>query len=174
MSDIRLVVHGEEEAKKGLERRQAAVRKSMLASLRLSAEVVYRRAAENVSGKVLKVQTGTLRRRLSTQVFADDLTARVGSPTVYAPVHEYGATIQHPGGTAYYFDERLDRTVFISNAAAARQGTKHAFPRTKPHPITIPARPWLRPALADSKKDIQAIFARGAQEALDNLGAAPA
>lgn len=167
--DIKLTVVGAEETVRGLERRQAALGRARMKALRLSSEIVLRRATENVSGRILKVQTETLRRRLTYNILADEGVSRVGSPTIYAPVHEYGATIQHPGGTAYYFNERTDRAVFLSNKAAAG----HKFPRTKPHAITIPARPWLRPALSDSRADIEAVFNREAAAALKSEGAAP-
>jgi phage gpG-like protein len=166
---IRLIVTGEESTRKGLERRQAALGRARTKALRLSAEIVLSRATENISGRILRVQTGTLRRRLSYIILADQGVAKVGSPTVYAPVHEYGATIQHPGGTAYYFDERRDRAVWLSNKAAAG----HAFPRTRPHPIPIPARPWLRPALKDSRAQIEAVFNREAAAALKSGEVAP-
>lgn len=164
MSDtsIAIRVEGGEETLRALGKRETAVRAASRKSLRLSAEVVLARATENVSGRILRVQTGTLRRRLSYQIFKDPDLAKVGSPTVYAPIQEFGGTIQHPGGTAYFFRKNSDLAVFLSNKKAA----DHPFPRTRPHPITIPARPWLRPALKDSRGDIEAIFRKGAQEAL--------
>jgi phage gpG-like protein len=71
----------------------------------------------------------------------------VGTNVRYAAIHEHGGTINHPGGTAYYFDERRGRAVFLSNHKAGG----HNFPRTRPHPIPIQARPFLRPAL-DQKR----------------------
>jgi phage gpG-like protein len=171
MSDdrIELTLEGEEAVKEALRKRQdAAFPRAMRRSLRLSSELVLAKATENVSGKILKVQTGTLRRRLLRYVFPEDMRAVVGSPVEYAPVHEYGATIQHPGGTAYYFNERLNRTVFLSNKKAG----SHPFPRTRPHAIPIPARPWLRPALRDSREGIEAIFNREMREAIAPAGGA--
>jgi phage gpG-like protein len=164
MSDTGLFIKvtGTEETLRGLDKRQHALRAATVKSLRLASEVVLRRATENVRGKVLNVDRGALWQRLSYHIFADQGISKIGSPVVYAPAHEFGTTIQHPGGTAYYFDERKNRTVFLSNEKAGA----HNFPRTKPHAVPMPARPWLRPALADSKADIEAIFRKGAQEAL--------
>lgn len=64
-------------------------------------------------------------------------------------VHEFGATINHPGGTPYFIKE--DGTAqFVSKD----KGEK--LPKTKPHQITIPARSFLRePILGkDGKKEI--------------------
>lgn len=63
----------------------------------------------------------------------------------YAAALETGATIQHPGGTAYYIDED-GKAVFISNASPLSEG----LPRTKAHEIVLPPHPFLRPA-ADVK-----------------------
>lgn len=60
-----------------------------------------------------------------------------GSKVIYAAIHEYGGTINHPGSTkrqAWYSDGQLVVT--------------H---KTKPHQITIDARPYLAPALEDYK-----------------------
>jgi phage gpG-like protein len=71
------------------------------------------------------------------------IIGRKGTRVPYAAIHEYGGTIQHPGGTAYIVTRRGAR--FISNAEA--ETTRRQVRRTRPHPITIPARPYLRPAV---------------------------
>lgn len=52
-------------------------------------------------------------------------------------IHEFGATIEHPGGTPYYTDEN-GKTVFVSKDKGAD------LPKTKPHTIIIPTRSFLR------------------------------
>lgn len=59
----------------------------------------------------------------------------------YALAHELGATIEHPGGTAYMIGDD-GKAVFVSNDSPAAA----ELPRTKPHQIVLPARPYLRPA----------------------------
>ena len=63
----------------------------------------------------------------------------------YARIHELGGTIEHPGGTPYYIGED-GMAVFVSLGDARAAD----LPKTKAHSITIPARPYLRPA-ADVK-----------------------
>lgn len=58
----------------------------------------------------------------------------------YARIHEFGGTIKHPGGTPYKIVD--GRAVFVSKAEGAD------LPKTKPHDITIRARPYLRPGFA--------------------------
>lgn len=68
----------------------------------------------------------------------------------YGMVHEYGGTIPHPGGTPYII-VGPGRAAFISKAKAqeyeAQTGIKPKV--TKPHSITMPARPFLRPGLKE-------------------------
>ena len=59
----------------------------------------------------------------------------------YARIHEYGGTINHPGGTPYKIVN--GRAVFVSKARGA------GLPVTKPHDITMPARPYITPAFKD-------------------------
>lgn len=68
-------------------------------------------------------------------------------------VHEFGANIDHPGGTSYGY---------ASQAAAERDevrflksGTGYIeLGVTKPHKIGIPARPWLEPGVQSASQAI--------------------
>lgn len=66
----------------------------------------------------------------------------------YAAIHEFGGTIQHPGGTPFL------RTSFAHAGGVTLMRSehrdialKHGGGVTRPHPITIRARPYVRPAL---------------------------
>lgn len=92
----------------------------------------------------------------------------------YGMLHENGGTIKHPGGTAYRM--RKGRPVFVSNEKAQAYFTKtgRELPRTKPHSITIPARPYLRPGLRDFMKDpagYKAFMDDLVSQVIDELGA---
>lgn len=71
----------------------------------------------------------------------------------YGVLHEYGGTIKHPGGTAYFTKD--GKTRFVSNDSAAKYFAKtgRELPRTKAHSITMPARPYLRPGIKDFQND---------------------
>lgn len=73
----------------------------------------------------------------------------------YGVLHEKGGTIAHPGGTAYRIVK--GRAVFVSNEKAKAYFTKTGkeLPRTKPHSITIPKRPFLKPGIRQYMKDPQ-------------------
>lgn len=61
----------------------------------------------------------------------------ISANSPYAEIHQFGGVINHPGGTPYIPVNGLVR--FISKKKA--EG-KH-YPVTKPHKITMPARPFL-------------------------------
>lgn len=76
----------------------------------------------------------------------DELTARVVVHSPYGAIQELGGTINHPGGTPYFMKD--GKPVFVSKQGA---GAFHGLPVTKPHEITLPERPYLRPAAKKNK-----------------------
>lgn len=98
--------------------------------------------------------TGGLRNGIIT-IQIGPLHAQVQSTSPYGAIQELGGTINHPGGTAYFV--RGDGTaVFVSNDAAERFSSLHGreLPRTKPHQITLPERPYLGPAARAKRKEV--------------------
>lgn len=62
-----------------------------------------------------------------------------GTKVAYAAIHEHGGTIQHPGSSK-------KQAWMGANGLVVRYGTK-------PHPITIQARPYLAPAMKKLEDD---------------------
>ena len=60
------------------------------------------------------------------------------SNLTYASIHNEGGTINHPGGTAYAYDKKKKRPIWISNRKATDK-----YKRTKPHLIKIPQRQFI-------------------------------
>lgn len=102
--------------------------------------------------KTLQLVTSKLFRAASVYKASGNVSKTTGSGTSfsfqwgidlkvipYARIHEFGGTINHPGGTPYYIKDGELR--FVRKANGAR------FPKTKPHPIEIPARPYITPAM---------------------------
>lgn len=83
------------------------------------------------------------------------LEAKVIADAPYAAVHEFGGTINHPGGTPYFM--RDGKAVFVSKSGA---GAFHGLPVTKPHTIEMPARPFMRPSRDALKKEIRDFFVK--------------
>lgn len=62
-----------------------------------------------------------------------------GTPVAgIAAAQNYGARINHPGGTPYFISALAQRAVFVHKNTLFSQG----LPLTKPHKIVIPARPF--------------------------------
>ncbi len=103
-------------------------------------------------------------------VESDDLTmASLGA------IHEFGADINHPGGTSYGYAnkaaaERGDVRFLKSGSGFMELGV------TEAHKINIPARPWLSPGVASGNahyvKIIERELANGgsADSALEKVG----
>jgi hypothetical protein len=85
-----------------------------------------------------------------------------GLPNIkVATAHEFGVTIQHPGGTAYII--RDGQAVFISNEAAVGRD----LPRTQPHEIVIPERSFIRKTVDIKRRQIVALSKNLAAKVLD-------
>lgn len=94
------------------------------------------------------VQRGLLVKSIDVRVGRDYIEAT--ADRVYAAIHHYGGTINHPGGTAYVIVGRRSakfsrgQAKFISNRRASElEAAGVEVRRTRPHPITIPARPYV-------------------------------
>jgi len=74
------------------------------------------------------------------------LRARVVADMPYAAIQELGGTVQNPGGQPYFIKDGEFIPVSKSSPAAAR------LPKTKPHTITLPERPYMRPAAAKNRE----------------------
>ncbi len=89
--------------------------------------------------KKYSIRLGLLGENGSKQVEGTDMDmAALGA------VHEFGATINHPGGTPYLINEDGTAT-FVSKDKGAK------LPKTQPHEIIIPTRSFLRMPLLSSK-----------------------
>lgn len=82
------------------------------------------------------------------------LTAETSANAEYAAIQEFGGTINHPGGTPFFM--RDGKPVFVSNRG---QGAFHHLPKTKPHDITLPERPYMRPAAQKTRPKAQKLVA---------------
>lgn len=65
---------------------------------------------EKLSGQVLDVQTGTLRRSVGQEVSEDGLSTRVGTNVFYGAIHEFGSRFQpaRPWLTTAFEEKKRD------------------------------------------------------------------
>ncbi len=108
---------------------------------------VARRAKLALSGQVLKVRTGRLRSSVTTRVLrrGSEIIGTVGTNVFYGRIHELG----RPGPWTIQAVRR--------RALAFTAGGKRVIVRQVTHP-GLKARPWLRPALTESRAEIEALF----------------
>lgn len=104
-------------------------------------------------------------------VESGDLTmAKLGA------IHEFGADIDHPGGTSYGYASQAAYERNEVRFLGASGGTRHQplpggyieLGVTGPHKITIPARPWLVPGVQSGTVDYLRVIEKGVKKG-DNL-----
>lgn len=146
---IKTSITGEGQVLTGLVKLEGEVEARVRASVARQTLELLRHVKENkLTGQVLKVRTGTLRRSVahSITVTGDAVTGAVSTPLVYAPIHEFGGTIRA-------------RIVEARRAQALKftVGGKTLFRRAVSIPaVKMPERSFLRTALAERQAAIEA------------------
>lgn len=85
-------------------------------------------------------------------------------------VHEFGAEINHPGGTSYGYASKAaadrDQVRFLKKGAGYME-----LGVTQAHKIEIPARPWLEPGVVSATEEVTKIIEDGiaADQPLDQI-----
>ncbi len=133
---------------------------------RLSVETQRKVMVEKLSGQVLHVRTGTLRRSINREVTeeADGVFAIVGTNVRYAAIHEYGGTIllkprertvhfkmNKDGTLKQGFSKKKEATVSIKTAARS-VGTY----------VNMPERSFLRSTMTEMAPRIRTEIKRAA------------
>lgn len=103
---------------------------------------------QKLTGQVLHVRTGTLRRSITYAMHEDasGITGTVGTNLDYAAIHEYGGTINIP--------EIRPRRVKALHFYVG--GAEVFAARTRPHTVTMPERSFLRSSLKERAEAFQA------------------
>lgn len=104
-----------------------------------SLEHVQQQAKENIEQQFTRRNDPSFADSVVTQVDAENLSGVVGSPAPQARIDEYGGTILPVNGQWLVFQ--------------TPDGQWH-----KVASVTMPARPWLNPALQESKPFIEQAF----------------
>lgn len=82
-------------------------------------------------------------------------------------VHEFGADIDHPGGTSYGYKTKADAEKGKVSFLKKGEGFME-LGVTGPHVISIPARPWLVPGVTEGEKEYIDIIEDGIKDGLSN------
>lgn len=105
---------------------------------------------EYLSGRALKRRTGRLRSSLTAHVaiVGDHVVGRLGTNVIYARIHEKGGEIR---------PKRAKALRFQIPGVGWRTVKK----------VTMPKRPFLRPAFEDNTDEFRAIFSKAMREAFE-------
>jgi phage gpG-like protein len=169
MAGLRIMLIGNEAAQAKMVALPAQMSAAMRKAMERSLALIYRRVMANLTGSVLRVQTGRLRQSVQTEV-TSDTTGIIGTNVEYAAIHEYGGqTRPHQyrarGAVMRFVDPRFTGPVQRTSRGGkifkgARSGV--VFAKWIDHPgSTMPARPYMRPALRDSQPEIVEAFRKG-------------
>ena len=97
-------------------------------------------------GRAILIKTGRLRRSIRA-VFESDSRIVIATDVVYAAVHNFGAEINHAGGTDYVLMQRgknKGKARFITQKKAAQLTAKNqTVKQTTAHKIKIPQRQFI-------------------------------
>jgi len=107
----------------------------------LADSTVEARRAKGKEGKMLQVSC-KLRNNINAR--SGERVASVGTNKVYARILNDGGEINHPGGTKFFINKD-GKMIFV------KKSNPKKFPVTKPHKISLPARPFL--AFQDTEVD---------------------
>jgi hypothetical protein len=83
--------------------------------------------------------------------------------------HEYGADIDHPGGTDYGYANK--KAAEDGKVRFLKKGTGFmVLGKTEPHKIKIPARPWLHPGFDSGMQTYMQIIEEGVDKFITGIG----
>ena len=146
MIDPEMKFEGWDKLSSGMSRLASGLPGSVYRGIVMTCSLIETQAKTvHLAGKTLKARTHYLQRSVKSTVrwIGRTVTGRVGSPVVYAAIHEFGGIIRPKN--AKYLVFQIDGK----------------WIRTKK--VTIPKRAWLSNSVEDVKPRIEAIFGREIQ-----------
>lgn len=154
MADIIAVrIKGDRELQRKFELTPERLREEMRRGIGRAALMVARHSKQNkLSGQVLNVKTGRLRRSINTRMVesGDVIAGRVGTNVAYAKAHEFG----------------WRGTVTVREHLRKTKSGFSATVRAHSRQVILPERSFLRSALADMKPEIQREFESAVRRAI--------
>ena len=136
--------------------------KAIMASVNKAAHTVQARAKVNVHAKLntTGLSKGTLARSVTVLSHPSRLEAEIGPSVIYGRIHELGGVIKPKKGLFLWFRLPGAQAISIGKGGKVKGGAVTAGHLIRVKEVTIPARPYLGPALQDSEPEIKAIFER--------------
>jgi len=146
-TDVRF--DGLDDTGRGMDKTAKAIPGNIYKAVVRSCSLVETRAKiHHLAGATLKARTHYLQKSVKSIVkrLGNKISGRVGSPVVYAAIHEYGGIIRPKN--AKYLVFQIDSK----------------WIRTKK--VTMPKREWLSKSLYDVKTQIERVFGREVEIAI--------
>lgn len=150
---IKGTIIGGEAAVQRFERMPAKLHVELKVGIARAALLVQRDSKEDkLSGQVLKVRTGRLRRSINTKITDTEtrVVGTVGTNVEYAHIHEYG----------------FDGIVSVREHLRAAKGGAESTVRAHQRHVHMPERSFLRSALNDMAEPIKREFEQAVQRSL--------
>lgn len=129
----------------------------------------FQELEDAVSKELGKLRSGKF---VTVGIHEDAGAAESGDITMASlgAVHEFGADIDHPGGTSYGYATKAaaerDEVRFLKKGSGYME-----LGVTGPHKIKIPARPWLEPGVISATDEIMRAIETGiaADQSMDQI-----
>lgn len=99
-----------------------------------------------LTNQILNVQSGNLRRSITVNMLSE-LSGEVGTNLIYAPVHEFGATIHAKNFPYLHFKVG-------AKGIRGKEGGEWVMVKQ----VTIPPRPYFKPTFKENLSKIKMIF----------------
>ena len=162
-------LEGVEEVRRRMAHIKGGFAKAIRDALELAARHVQGEAKRQVNlggSDHLKYVSGNLQRSIVLQMTGGGLTAVVGTNLVYARIHEYGGVIKpkKPGGFLVF---RVETMQSIGQYRSSRRKDTTMSNVIFAKKVTMPARPYLGPAMEIQKANVERTFERRIRELLD-------
>jgi len=137
-----------EKSKALLKKMPELVKPAIYKGMKKGMVLADRDARLNLSGRVLQRRTGRLRNSIThdVKIEGNKVVGRIGTNVIYGRIHELGGVIK----------PRQAQSLRFNIPGVGWRMAKS---------VTIPARPYLRPALEDNVKDIGEIITKRIEEA---------
>lgn len=141
-----------EKAKAMLKKMPELVKPAIYKGMKEGMVLADREARLNLSGRVLQRRTGRLRNSIThdVKIEGNKVVGRIGTNVIYGRIHELGGVIK----------PRQAQYLRFNIPGVGWRMAKS---------VTIPARPYLRPALEDSIKDIGEMITKRIEEAFKGV-----
>lgn len=140
---MKLEIKLQDESRRRLKAMPGLVVPALFKGMKASMYLAEREAKLNLSGRVLNRRTGRLRSSVTveTDIAGDRVMGRIGSNVIYARIHELGGDI---------FPKRAKALKFQIPGVGWRTAQK----------VTMPERPFLRPAIMDNLEDMSRLIGK--------------